>query len=45
MKALKNGAIEEIKSTTEKAVDESSQIKADKAKAYPKLFKTTKMLN
>ena len=40
MKVVENGTIEEIKSTTEKSVDESSSIKADKAKAYPKSFRT-----
>lgn len=39
MKVVENGTIDEIKNTTEKALNESSSIKADKAKAYPKSFR------
>lgn len=39
MKVVENGTIEEIQTTTEKALEESSSIKADKAKAYPKSFR------
>jgi hypothetical protein len=39
MKVIENGTIDEIKTTTEKALEENSSIKADKAKAYPKAFR------
>ncbi len=45
MKVVENGTNEEIKSTTEKSVDESSSIKADKAKANPKSFRTYEKVN
>lgn len=39
MKVVENGKIEEIQTTTEKAVDANSSIRADKAKSYPKSFR------
>lgn len=39
MKVVENGTIEEIKTTTEKSLDDNSSIKADKAKSYPKAFR------
>lgn len=39
MKVVENGTIEEIQTTTEKALVDNSSIKADKAKAYPKSFR------
>lgn len=39
MKVVENGTIQEIQATTEKALDDKSSIKADKAKAYPKSFR------
>lgn len=39
MKVVENGKIEEIQTTTEKAVDAHSSIRADKAKSYPKSFR------
>jgi hypothetical protein len=39
MKVVENGTIQELQATTEKALDDKSSIKADKAKAYPKSFR------
>lgn len=39
MKVVEDGTIQEIQATTEKALDDRSSIKADKAKAYPKSFR------
>lgn len=39
MKVVENGTIEEIRATTEKALEDKSSIKADKARAYPKAFR------
>lgn len=39
MKVVENGTIQELKTTTEKALDDKSSIKADKAKSYPKSFR------
>jgi DNA-directed RNA polymerase subunit RPC12/RpoP len=39
MKVVEDGTIQEIQATTEKALDDKSSIKADKAKAYPKSFR------